>query len=84
MIGVVKKLRLTKSNKVHFVHGKLKTIFRRQYKYDVVIANFYLDLFTDRQLTHVISKIRASLKGESLWVVTDFIDGNRWWQKSPF
>ena len=75
------KIKVDKKHKVHFVHGTEENI-PSSIQYDVVIANFYLDLFADRQLTHVISKIRASLKGESLWVVTDFIDGNRWWQKA--
>ncbi len=40
--------------------------------YDCVITNFYLDLFTDTQLTSVSEKIKSCLKSGALWLATDF------------
>jgi ubiquinone/menaquinone biosynthesis C-methylase UbiE len=64
---------------VHFIHGTEQDI-PPSVKFDAVIANFYFDVFTQRQLADVVTKIRLSLQTESRWIVTDFID-NRWWQK---
>jgi len=62
---------------IHFIHGTQLAI-PLSLKYDVVITNFYLDLFTDRQLADVAKKIRSSLKPGSLWIATDFVCSRRW------
>ncbi len=65
---------------VHFIHGTENDI-PPLIKYDAVISNFYLDLFTNRQLENVVYKIISSLNHDSPWIVTDFVDTNKWWQK---
>lgn len=40
--------------------------------YDCVITNFYLDLFTDTQLTSISKKIKSCLKTGAIWLATDF------------
>jgi len=45
--------------------------------YDGVITNFYLDMFHEKSLEIVISKIKSSLADDALWVVTDFVEVRR-------
>ena len=64
---------------VHFIHGTEQDI-QLSIKYDVLITNFYLDLFTNHQLLNIITKIRSVMKAEAQWIVTDFVNNKRWWQ----
>jgi len=79
MIGLAKAKTDTKYQ-VHFIHGTEQDI-PTIVKFNVVITNFYFDMFTDNSLTQTIDQIRTSLKPRALWIVTDFVDNNRWWQK---
>lgn len=65
---------------VHFIHGIERDI-PLSIKYDVVITNFYLDLFTDQQLADVIIEIQSSLKPGAHWIATDFVNDKKWWQR---
>jgi tRNA (cmo5U34)-methyltransferase len=66
---------------VHFIHGTEQDI-PLSTKYDVVLTNFYLDLFTDQQLEGIMVKIRSSLETGANWIVTDFVNNGKWWQKT--
>lgn len=50
-------------------------------RFDIVITNFYLDLFPMEKLNKVIDKIIFVLRPESHWIVTDFIDTKKWWAR---
>lgn len=65
---------------IHFIHGTEHDI-PSSIKFDLLITNFYLDLFTNHQLEDVVKKIQSSLNPGSLWLVTDFVNHGRWWQK---
>jgi len=65
---------------VHFIHGTEQDI-PLSIKYDVVITNFYLDLFTDHQLADVVIKIQSSLESGAHWIITDFVNNRKWWQR---
>jgi tRNA (cmo5U34)-methyltransferase len=79
MIDLSQKKVDSKSS-IHFIHGTEADI-PSSIKYDVVISNFYLDLFTDEQLTDVTHKIISSLSPGSQWIATDFVERNKGWQK---
>lgn len=64
---------------VHFIHGTEDDI-PPTVSFDILITNFYLDLFDERELYSVLDKITQSLTGEVRWIVTDFLDRKRWWQ----
>jgi tRNA (cmo5U34)-methyltransferase len=66
---------------VYFIHGTEQDI-PLSIKYNVVITNFYLDLFTDHQLENVVAKIQSSMVLAARWIITDFVDCNKWWQKT--
>lgn len=80
MIGLAKK-KVEAGQTVNFIHGTEQNI-QPSPTYDAVITNFYLDLFADEQLHQVVGKIRGSMKPGSLWLATDFVRGQPWWQKA--
>ncbi len=73
------KLKTNHSSRVHFIHGTEDSI-PNETKFDVVITNFYLDLFTNTALDSVLAKIQEAGKPGTLFLATDFIDRKKWWQ----
>jgi cyclopropane fatty-acyl-phospholipid synthase-like methyltransferase len=65
---------------IRFIHGTESNIPQGS-KFDVVITNFYLDLFTTKSLQHVIDKINTVTTADTVWLVSDFITPETWWQK---
>ena len=47
--------------------------------FDTVLTFYYLDLFDDRQLPEIITKIKTVLKPGGTWLVADFTDKGKWW-----
>lgn len=63
--------------RVHFIHGTEDDI-PPEIPFDILITNFYLDLFSERKLHVVINKITFSLTRDARWIVTDFLNRKRW------
>jgi ubiquinone/menaquinone biosynthesis C-methylase UbiE len=80
MIALAQK-RVSPQQEVYFIHGSEKSL-PKEILFDVVITNFYLDLFTEASLAEVITSIKDNLHPQALWLVTDFVDGGKWWQRS--
>ena len=77
---MIKKSKLRKTqDEVQFVQGVLQDI-PEQRRFDVIVTNFYLDLFSDSNLKIVIEQIHAHTKPSSQWLVADFID-TVWWHR---
>jgi len=76
MISLSEK-KLKKEFNIHFIHGTEQDIPSSK-KYDILITNFYLDLFIHHQLTNIIIKLQSSMKPGALWIVTDFVKEKRW------
>ncbi len=66
--------------RVHFIHGTERSIPHGLLA-DVVITNFYLDLFPEASLKGIIQSILPFLKDGGLWLAVDFVDGGKWWQR---
>jgi tRNA (cmo5U34)-methyltransferase len=49
--------------------------------YDVIITNFFLDLFPPARLEQIIHQLKDILKQDGRWFVTDFVDGGKRWQQ---
>jgi tRNA (cmo5U34)-methyltransferase len=49
--------------------------------YDVVITNFLLDLFPKQKLTQILKQLKDRMKYDGRWIVTDFVDGGKYWQR---
>ena len=74
------RLRELPAHDVHFLHGTVNSI-PGEIKFDVVITNFFLDLFTVQSLVGIMEKIDKALLTESLWLVTDFVNGKKLYQR---
>ncbi len=68
-----------KSHSVHFVQGTEDDISAAEF--DFVIAHFFLDLFPPAALSSMIHKMHLKSKPSVRWLVADFVDGGKWWQK---
>lgn len=64
------------SGKVHFILGDWKNLPAQ--KFDVVVTNYFLDLFTDQTLAEVIRVIGDALNTGGMWLVTDFTQSRKW------
>ena len=72
------------ASKILFLHGN-ESLIPNQEEFDIVITNFFLDLFNLKRLQIIISKINNSLKPNALWLITDFtITGNSFFLKKKF
>lgn len=62
---------------VIFIHGTEAAI-PQGLKFDVVMTNFYFDLFTNAGVQHRIQHIAKFCNDDARWLVTDFVN-TRWW-----
>jgi tRNA (cmo5U34)-methyltransferase len=77
MIAIAKeKMHEFPQSRIHFIHGTENDIHDMQF--DVVITNFFLDLFCEQTLSDVILKINRSLKSKGKWFVSDFVSHGLW------
>lgn len=67
MIGLAQKVT---QSKVTFIHGTEDDIPAQLF--DVVITNFFLDLFTEDEISPVVKKISSNLRVSGKWLITDF------------
>jgi len=70
MIALSQK-RVGQLNNVTFIQGTENSIPADR-QFDVIITNFYLDLFTPESLTKVVETIKGHLKSTGIWLATDF------------
>lgn len=63
-------------NNVTFIHGTENDIPVDVHA-DVVITNFYFDLFSESSLQRVIEKVKSHTKPEAIWLATDFVKTDR-------
>lgn len=72
------KYRIRNDKHIEFIVGTEDDIPDRPF--DVIITNFYLDLFKAESLLLVVQKLRNVMRPNSLWIVTDFTD-KKWWHR---
>ena len=68
-----------KNLKVDFVLGDENLIGTRSF--DVIFTAFYLDVFNEQNLTTVVSTLSQVLRNKGSWIMTDFINTSRLWQR---
>lgn len=49
--------------------------------YDVIITNFFLDLFPPHILVSTLHQLKDRMKHDGCWIVTDFVDEGKFWQR---
>lgn len=63
---------------IQFIVGALQDL-PSEIRFDVVITNFYLDLFTDDHVRNIIHDVKGRLNQKGYWLVSDFVNSsNRW------
>jgi len=65
--------------RVHFILGTEEDI--PGCGFDVVITHFFLDLFSKPALLIAVQKICLALRPSALWIVADFVDQGKGWQR---
>jgi ubiquinone/menaquinone biosynthesis C-methylase UbiE len=65
---------------VHFIHGTENAI-PQGIQFDVVITNFFLDMFSSSAIENVIRQVVKPLKNDAIWIVTDFIYSKKIWHR---
>jgi tRNA (cmo5U34)-methyltransferase len=79
MISIAKMNNVSALTNIRFVHGTEDDIPPDHY--DVVITNFFLDLFSPGELDFVLQKIKRRLTLSAIWLVADFQKPKTLWQK---
>lgn len=65
-------------SRVKFYHLDLTIEAIPDQDYDLVVTNFFLDVFNERSLNECISKVAAACKRNAIWLYADFqISGGR-------
>jgi ubiquinone/menaquinone biosynthesis C-methylase UbiE len=65
---------------VQFIHGTEESI-PEGVMFDAIITNFFLDLYPVNTLLVLCHQIVPKLHDGGLWLVSDFVDGGKWWQR---
>ncbi|WP_339695059.1 methyltransferase domain-containing protein [uncultured Roseivirga sp.] len=75
-----KMISLSKKNcvkdSVNFIHGDESAIPLGQ-KYDVIITNFFLDVFSEPRLDQVMTTLSEKLDKDGIWICSDFQNNGR-------
>jgi hypothetical protein len=66
---------------VHFQEGDARTQEWPADSYDGIVTNFFLDCFTDEDLTHLVPKLADALAPEGVWIVGEFVIPPRGWRR---
>ncbi len=69
---------LNATDQVVFIHGTQYNIPHR--KFDIVITHFFVDMFSETDLSDLTEQIARVLKKEGKWIVADFVN-NKYWHK---
>lgn len=64
-------------DRVVFVHGSWSDA--PSLTYDVIITQFFLDLFSETACVRVVKTLKKSLSQQGYWLATDFVNGKKWW-----
>lgn len=79
--GMMKKSQARSTqDKIYFIQGT-EDDTPKGLVFDVIITNFYLDLFSDERLDQIISRISSQAQTPCIWLVTDFKKGS-WWHRT--
>ncbi|MGC1243091.1 MAG: class I SAM-dependent methyltransferase [Chryseosolibacter sp.] len=64
--------------RIEFVHGTESSIPEGMV-FDVIITNFFLDLFTDSEVQRICQDLSTKLRPQGRWLASDFVRGGKWW-----
>ena len=78
MIDIARKKCNHHHHRVYFILGTEQSVPSRQF--DVVIMNFFLDLFTEEHIIHLLENVKRHTVLSGVWLITDFEHQGKWWQ----
>lgn len=71
------KENLNDSDRIKFIHGTEDNL--RNEQFDIIITHFFLDMYTNLQLTQLTKKIKSLMNGkDARWLVADFENSKFW------
>jgi tRNA (cmo5U34)-methyltransferase len=77
MISLARKRFKNSASRIQFIHGDEKSI-PQETLFDVVITNFFLDLFQVQDLRRIVGVIKTFIEENGIWIVTDFVNEKFW------
>ncbi|KAA3650570.1 MAG: methyltransferase [Bacteroidetes bacterium] len=81
MISLSRKRLINEPNHhVNFIVGNENNI--PDTNYDVIMTFFYLDLFSPKNLDLIHKTLNNTLSVNGLWLISDFNQAKKWWQKA--
>ena len=85
MLDICKsKLNIKCLSEIKFRKGTEDSL-REEEMFDVIITYFFLDLFSDNELTRIMQKLNSHLKKGGMWLFSDFqvskYSWRKYWQK---
>jgi ubiquinone/menaquinone biosynthesis C-methylase UbiE len=69
------------ANQVEFIHADALNLAAPPHRYDLVVANFFLDCFRPDQLEKIIFKITTSSTPDASWLLADFQIPDAGWRR---
>ena len=67
------------TSRVLFIHGTESSL-QSDIQFDVIITNFFLDLFPEKKIKAITEIIHKHLANNGYWIITDFVNRRKWWQ----
>ena len=80
MLELARRTTANHTSRVLFIHGTENSL-RSDIQFDVIITNFFLDLFPERKILEITGIINRHLGNNGHWIITDFVNGGKWWQR---
>lgn len=68
--------------RVQFLRADLRAAAFPANRYDLIVTHFFLDCFDEIELPRVIEKLSASATTDATWLVADFHEPARGWQRA--
>jgi tRNA (cmo5U34)-methyltransferase len=65
---------------IHFIHGTEQAL-PAGVTFNGIVTHFFLDLFPNEALLSLMQVLSGRLAENGVWIVADFIDAGKWWQR---
>lgn len=65
-----------RKSRIHFLAGDHE--LRPQIYFDVIVTNFFLDVFCEEALMGEVARIKSFCHKDSIWLVSDFVNRALW------
>ena len=62
--------------RVRFCSGDVREFKPRPEGYDLIVTNFFLDCFTEKELSQIVTRLANFSAPRALWIVSDFRQAN--------